>query len=254
MDALLGFAVLTGPLWLMLILLPVAIWIAILVAKRFKHGGIRLVVGLLVFLPIFFAPFGDELVGRAYLYSLCSANGGYQHKELVKADGYFDAAEKEGCSGACLGALTMMGFTHYESNVRYDYPNHASDWGFYKFYLVNRDSGLCAGGREIPLEKVVLPVDKCVASLTLPAPSSRYEMFMMERSYVRNSLLGVMLEKNFSYLKDRNTNEIIASATSYRYWGGWVRHNLVPNNSATTCPSFNESHGAMQNIFTSNAR
>jgi len=72
MKELLGFAVLTGPLWLILILLLVSIWIAVMVTKRFKNGGIRIVIGLLVFLLVFFVPLGDEVAGKIYLSYLCT--------------------------------------------------------------------------------------------------------------------------------------------------------------------------------------
>lgn len=72
-DELLGLAVLTGPLWLILILLPVSIWIVVKVAKCMKLGGsAKLGIGLLVFLLVFFVPFGDEIAGRIYLSHLCS--------------------------------------------------------------------------------------------------------------------------------------------------------------------------------------
>lgn len=45
LNELLGFAVLTGPLWLLLILLPVSIWIAIKIAKRFKQRSAKLAGG-----------------------------------------------------------------------------------------------------------------------------------------------------------------------------------------------------------------
>jgi hypothetical protein len=84
-DDLLGFAVLTGPLWLILILLPVCIWLAIKIAKRFKPGITRLAGGVGIFLLLFALPFGDEIAGRIYLSYLCSTQAGvkvYQTVEL----------------------------------------------------------------------------------------------------------------------------------------------------------------------------
>lgn len=85
MDALFGFAVLTGPLWLILILLPVCIWIAIKIAKRFKPGITRIAGGVGIFLLLFTLPFGDEIAGRIYLSYLCANEAGvkvYQTVEL----------------------------------------------------------------------------------------------------------------------------------------------------------------------------
>jgi hypothetical protein len=76
LNELLGFAVLTGPLWLILILLPIAIWVAVKVAKRFKRGSAKIGIGLLVFLLVFLVPFGDEIAGRIYFSHLCATEAG----------------------------------------------------------------------------------------------------------------------------------------------------------------------------------
>lgn len=85
LNELLGFAVLTGPLWLILIVLAIAIWIAVKVAKRFERRGAKIAVGALMFLLIFFVPFADEIAGRIYLSRLCATEAGvkvYQTVEL----------------------------------------------------------------------------------------------------------------------------------------------------------------------------
>ena len=71
LNELLGFVVLTSPLWLILILLLVCGLIAYVIAKRFKARSARVVVGLISFLLVFMVPFGDEIVGRVYLSYLC---------------------------------------------------------------------------------------------------------------------------------------------------------------------------------------
>lgn len=76
LSELLGFAVLTGPLWLILVLLPVGIWIAWKLAKRFTRGSTRLAVGLGVFLLFFCVPFADEIAGRIYFNHLCATEAG----------------------------------------------------------------------------------------------------------------------------------------------------------------------------------
>lgn len=85
LNELLGFAVLTGPLWLILILLPASIWIAFKLAKRFKQRSTKLAGGVGIFLLVFFVPFGDEIAGRIYLSHLCATEAGvkvYQTVEL----------------------------------------------------------------------------------------------------------------------------------------------------------------------------
>lgn len=85
LNELLGFVVLTGPLFLIIAWLPVCIWIAVKMAKRFKRGSAKLASGLGVFVLIFLAPFADEITGHFYLSYLCTTEAGvkvYQTVEL----------------------------------------------------------------------------------------------------------------------------------------------------------------------------
>lgn len=85
LNELLGFVVLTGPLFLILAWLPVCIWIAVKVAKCFQHGRTKLAGGAGVFALAFFAPFVDEIAGHLYFNHLCSTEAGvkvYQTVEL----------------------------------------------------------------------------------------------------------------------------------------------------------------------------
>jgi len=84
LKALLGFAVLTSPLWLILILLPVSLWIAVKVAKRFKPGRVRFVGGLGVFLLLFFLSFADEIAGSIYFNYLCATEAGIKVYKTVE--------------------------------------------------------------------------------------------------------------------------------------------------------------------------
>ena len=84
LNELLGFAVLTGPLWLILILLPVSIWIAVKVAKRFPRRGAKLTAGVGIFLLLFLLPFGDEIAGRIYLSYLCTTEAGVKVYKTVE--------------------------------------------------------------------------------------------------------------------------------------------------------------------------
>jgi len=72
----LGFAVLTGPLWVLLILLPLSIWFAVRVSRRFQAGLARRVKGVGIFLAVLFLPFADAIVARAYFGYLCAAEAG----------------------------------------------------------------------------------------------------------------------------------------------------------------------------------
>ena len=87
MKQLLGFVVLTGPLFLIVLWVPVCIALAILVAKKLIKRSLPLKItgGLTVFLIILLLPVSDEIAGRIYFHHLCETEAGvkvYQQIEL----------------------------------------------------------------------------------------------------------------------------------------------------------------------------
>ena len=237
---------------LFVLLYPILLITAIVLSILPRNKGRRIKVFFLLagIPPLIF--FTDEIIGRAYLQAKCSNNGGYVYKELIKTEGYFDGDYEKGCGSACLEALTVRGFSYYETEVSSNNSYHAYGKGFYKYFLVDRGSGLCAGGSAISIERTgdkysLLPDDKCVSYKMLIAPSSRYEVSMIRDSDIVK--WPFRMTKVFSYIRDRKKDEITASATSYRYWGGWVRNNSFAHNSAIGCPSIKESHGAIKDII-----
>jgi hypothetical protein len=83
-NELLGFAVLTGPLWLILLVLIVGIWIVVKLVRRFKPGVTRFAVGLGIFLLVFCVPFADEIAGRIYFNHLCATEAGVKVYHTVE--------------------------------------------------------------------------------------------------------------------------------------------------------------------------
>lgn len=177
LNELLGFAVLTGPLWLILILLPITIWIAVKAAKRFEQRRTKIAVGLMVFLLVFFVPFADEITGRFYFSYLCATEAGvkvYQKVELPAE--YWDERGKP---------------------KFYDEKNG-------NFYL----------SKDYPTE---LKIER------------NYSIFHIDR-------LATLL-------RDQKKKQLFAERVSYMYWGGWMRRNLSPHNSATSCSNDLEQYG-----------
>jgi hypothetical protein len=237
------------------LLLPTLAFVTFFIVIIPEMRGRRLRVAGLGFGLPFLVFFGDELAGRGFVHALCATEGGYQYNELLKADGYLDVDETEGCGLGCLEALTRWGYSYYETEVR-SARYHAASKGFYKYYLVESDSERCAGGKAIPRERGpygILPPGRCVAYDLVSAPTSRYEVSMIRTTDLVTT--PFKLQKVFSYVKDRERSTVVASATSYRYWGGWVRNNSFGHNGATACPEYKDSHGAIQNlILTSTAK
>jgi len=142
-NELLGFAVLSGPLWLIVILLPVSIWVAVKVAKHFKSIGARLASGLSIFLLVFLMPFGDEIVGKMYLDHLCATEAGvkvYQAVELPEE--YWDEAGEPIFFDSKNGNFTLDGYRiDYKKSV-YSPFFHIDNSGYSR---VNKTSGQVLG-------------------------------------------------------------------------------------------------------------
>jgi hypothetical protein len=171
-NELLGFAVLTGPLWLILILLAAATWISVKVAKRFKSLGAKFGIALLVFVLFFLMSFGDEIVGRIYLNRLCASDAGVKvYKTVELPPEYWD---KNG----------EAKFFNTQGYLDHDF------WA----KRIDESAG----------------------------------------SVVRESSI-LNIEKNITKVIDRGSQALLGEITTFKFWGGWVRRNLSPANTANSC-------------------
>lgn len=87
MKQLLGLAVLTGPLFLIVLWVPVCIALGFLVGKKLVKKSLTLknIGGVTVFLIMLLLPVSDEIAGRIYFNHLCETEAGvkvYQTIEL----------------------------------------------------------------------------------------------------------------------------------------------------------------------------
>lgn len=60
------------------------------------------------------------------------------------------------------------------------------------------------------------------------------------------------IEKNYSFLyidklvthlRDQKKDKLFSERVSYMHWGGWIRRNLSPHNTATSCSNNLEQYG-----------
>lgn len=111
MDTILGFAVLTGPLWLIVLLIPLAIWIAVKVSKRFTPGRARFAAGVGIFLLVFAVPFADEIIGSLYFNYLCANQAGVKVYQTVELPGeYWDVEGRAKFYDEKNGNFTLEGY------------------------------------------------------------------------------------------------------------------------------------------------
>jgi len=111
MDELLGFMVLTGPLFPMLIWLIVCVLLVVFVVRPTGSGLRRVAIKTLAFVVIFLLPFVDEIIGKTYLDYLCSTQGGFKvYKTVVLPDEYWDEE----------GEAKFINFTRFENIPQLD--------------------------------------------------------------------------------------------------------------------------------------
>lgn len=95
MNELLGFVVLAGPIFPMVIWFIVSLFLAWLLSKLFKRRVTRVFSGIGLLVMIFLLPLADGIIGRIYFAHLCETQAGikvYQTAELP-AD-YWDEEER----------------------------------------------------------------------------------------------------------------------------------------------------------------
>lgn len=95
MGPFIGFLVLLGPLVFVVLWLPLCLWIARKVAKRFTGGGARWASGVAAFLVVFILPFADGIAGQIYFNHLCSTEAGVKVYQMVELPAeYWDGEGK----------------------------------------------------------------------------------------------------------------------------------------------------------------
>lgn len=91
MDELLGFIVLSGPLFLLVILVPLFIYVSVKLSKKFQGTKKRLIYGLAIFSSLLFLLFGDEFIRKVYLEYLCeNKSGSKTYNTVVLPDKYWN--------------------------------------------------------------------------------------------------------------------------------------------------------------------
>ena len=238
--------------FVLIFLIPVIFILAITIPFSSRHKGRRFKVFFIIIGIPFIILFGDELIGRAILHTTCILNGGYKHAELDKNEGYYDAdTTKRGCNQQCVKALVIKGIPYYENTVPLS-PSYPDE--HYKYYLaelpIKKPNQFCASLIGIKPELRSMMKNKCVIYEKIEKPRSKYEISIdnSERIVTR----PFEMKKLFSYIKDRNTNKIVASAAIYYYGGGWLRNAQFSHNGYTTCPSSRASYSILSRKLFSN--
>jgi hypothetical protein len=168
MRELLGFIVLSSPLFLVVIWVPVCLFLAISVGRNGikKSLPLKIAGGVTVFLLAILLPVSDEIAGRIYFNHLCETEAGMRvyHPIELPAE-YWDEN----------GSPKFLNF---------DY---------------SKIEGIQAGW----------------------ADDKKIPIFSIDESHW-----------NVSDVKD---NKLIGEIVTYSYWGGLIKRNFSPHNTAQSC-------------------
>lgn len=156
----------------------------------------NIVVGTTVFLG-FFMLFADEVVGRTYFYSLCTMEGGQNIYKTVEID-------KE----------------YYGPTASKARLSEGQEWEVGKEYILHVEGDHPTVKRTV---RFVPDSEKL---------KDRYEILIAK--FADQKVVNV--QKIFSLVKDRQSGEILGTATSFAYWGGWVVNNSGMHVTAVECP------------------
>lgn len=236
----------------LLIALALYLWI-VFSASRFisritqsqKAGIITAIVFLLV-------PTWDSIWGAVQFKNLCANEGGFKIVKTARAPGFYDADQQYGCEVTCVEALSKRGFRFIEMDVKKPLWLTKTQ-GLHRFYLADAGVPACAEfDRYVSIKKDYIsenvPKGKCIGSEVISSVSASYDVAIAKDS---ESVSGpTKIEKVESYIRDRGTGEILAAATSFRSWGGWLTKSLSFA-SASICPSFKDSHGPIEYVLKS---
>lgn len=139
-NAVIGLAVLSSPLWLIVLIVPVAIVTAVVVAKRYRSIGAKFVSSLAVLLVFFTALFGDEIAGRMYLNHLCETEAGVRIYHTVELPAeYWDENGKPKFYNNINGNFTLDGYDiEYIAGIR-SKAFHIDNAGYKRLDYKSRD-------------------------------------------------------------------------------------------------------------------
>lgn len=171
MSEILGFVVLTGPLFLVVLWLPISIALAWWVSKKSikKELPVKILLGVIVFLVVLLLPVSDEIAGRIYFNHLCETVAGVKVYQPIGLPAEYWGEDGE--------------------------P---------KFF------------------------DKKTGNLLLKL--SQYAEIKSDRV---NHHFGI--EERRSTLLNKETHQKISENLWMLYWGGWIKRNFSPHNTASQC-------------------
>lgn len=145
LEGLFGFAAFSIGYLLILVWLPVALWIAWRLTKRYTRKGAKLAVGFGAFLILFFLPFADEISGRLYLSHLCATEAGVKVYQTVELPAEYWDGEGRPKFIKGIGALDTDVLIHYDANFEREPYSSMFSIEKFRFWYFEKQNGKILG-------------------------------------------------------------------------------------------------------------
>jgi hypothetical protein len=233
------------------IVLVIYVWIAFTTSRFIARKTQSQTAGIITAIAFLLLPSWDSIWGAVQFRYLCAAEGGFTIVKTARSQGFFDADGQYGCEVTCVEALTKLGFRFVEMDVSTPLWLTRSK-GLHRFYLTDSGSPSCAEfDRYVSRQKGYIsenvPKPKCVASESISSLSAQYDVAIAKTQGVIT--WPTKIERVESYVRDRQTGEMLAAGTSFRSWGTWLTRPLYFG-PASVCPVWEDSHGQIEHVLT----
>jgi len=205
----------------------------------------------------------DNIIGEVTYFYLCKTQGGVKiYKTVDSVEGYFDASNKYGFVDAITGEdLLKRTYEFIEIEVTSPSSDLKETYrplpeGRYRFTVEKAGSEKCDYFyRDIKSRPgsdfKKYPKEYCLGVEKVDKFKSRYAYYYLEKTDSHYHYPFVHIRKLESRAWDMSTGEILGTATSFLYYGGWMLAEHLDGGTRKKCP-FNdviESAAMHQNLL-----
>ncbi len=203
----------------------------------------------------------DNIIGEITYFYLCKTQGGVRiYKTVDGVEGYFDADGKYGffVSGEDLlkGTYKYIEVEVTEPKVEQESTSRPFKKGRYRFTIEKAGSKKCEFFYRDMQERPgsdfkKYPKEYCLAVEKVDEFKSRYAYSYLEKTDSHYQYPLVHIRKLESRAWDMSTGEILGTATSFQYYGGWMLAEHLDGGAIKKCPYNNviESAAMHQNLL-----
>jgi len=190
----------------------------------------------------------DNMIGEITYFYLCKTKGNASlYKKVDGVDGYFNASNKYGFVNAMTGEDLLKGTYKFieievtEPGTEPDETYRPLPKGRYRFTLEQAGSKKCEYFyRDIQARPGSdfnkYPKEYCLGVESVNEFQSRYAYEFLEKTDSHYHYPIVHIRRLQSRAWDMSTGEILGTATTFQYYGGWLLAEHLDGGARKKCP------------------